>query len=465
MTSPRLLLPLPILGALLVLAVGFAVPVQPQETPEGQQPTGDGGLGDVEGVVVTLEGSGGSARMPISVPAFESISVLDETARAAVEEMQETLLDDLEWSGVFRVVGPRELVVLTLTGDRRADFLQYQSLGSKVVLLSQIEIVDSEIVLEGKVYDLASGRFIFGKRYIGQYSEVRRIAHTLSDEMVRYFSDALGIARTQIAFVSDRDMPGSKELYLMDYDGANQRRITGHESLSLDPSWSPKNDGLAYVSYYQGPPSLYWADMADGRKTPVLVDDTSTAYPNVSPDASKIAFARSLKGNWEIFTVPTGGGNAMRLTRSSGIDINPAWSPSGRQIAFTSDRTGQPQIYVMDAEGTNLQRVTRSGRYNEGPAWHPEGTKLLYSRRSDDRSRFDIAMVDLRTLEERILTRGLSGNHEGPSFSPDGRHIVFQSGSGGSDSQIHSLNTVTGQIRKLTTIGRNTSPVWSNYFD
>jgi TolB protein len=455
---PRSPFPSSALGIGLFFAVVSAGSVLAQSAQD------TGGLPDADEIVLEVSGTAGS-RMRIAVAEFEASDAIDHTARVTVSEMQETLLADLDWSGVFHVMGPQELVVLALNGDRRHDFLQYASLGNKVVLQSRVEVAGGEVVLEGKVYDLASGGFVFGKRYAGDYAEARRIAHSLSDEMVRYFTGTRGIAKTQIAFVSDRDGAGLKELYLMDYDGANQRRISGHQSLSMDPAWSPKNDGLAYVSYFEGPPSLYWADMADGRKTPILVDDTSTAYPNISPDARKIAFARSLKGNWEIFTVPTAGGPAMRLTSSSGIDINPVWSPSGRQIAFSSDRTGTPQIYIMDAEGTNVTRVSRIGRYNEGPAWHPDGTKLLYSHRSDDRSRFDIAMVDLRSHEERILTRGLPGNHEGPSFSPDGRHIVFQSGSGGSDSQIHILNTVTGKIRKLTSVGRNTSPAWSNFFD
>ena len=250
----------------------------------------------------------------------------------------------------------------------------------------------------------------------------------------------------------------------MDYDGANQRRISGHQSISLAPAWSPKNDGLAYVSYFEGPPSMYWVDINSGSKSPILVDETSTMSPTFSPRGDKIAFARSLRGNWEIFTVPTSGGNATRLTASNAIDTNPAWSPNGREIAFTSSRSGQPQIYVMDAEGTNPRRVTFNGNYNDGAEWHPLGSKLVYSHRDKSGSRFDIAMVDLVTMEERILTAGLPGNHEAPSFSPDGKRVVFQSNRAGG-SQIFIMSTTGGDIRQLTRNGSNTSPTWSNIFE
>ena len=370
---------------------------------------------------------------------------------------------------MFNIQGPDVLKVLRLTGDRDQDFIQYASLGNEVVLLNEFSLEGAnQIHLKGRLYDLKSGRFIVGKGYTGGFELTRRIAHTFNDEIVLYFTGTPGIALTQLAFTSDRDGMGSdgrpmKELYLMDYDGAGQRRISGHRSLSLAPSWSPNSDGISYVSWYEGPPSLYWVDIETGAKSPILVDDTSTMSPTFSPDARRIAFSRSLRGNWEIFTVPTAGGQARRLTDSNAIDTNPAWSPNGREIAFTSDRSGRPQIYVMDADGTNVRRLTFNGNYNDGAAWHPDGQKLLYSHRDESGSRFDLAMVDLVTLEEKNLTLGIPGNHEAPSFSPDGRLIAFESDRAGGH-QIFVMNSDGSDVRQLTFVGNNTGPTWSNHF-
>ena len=80
----------------------------------------------------------------------------------------------------------------------------------------------------------------------------------------------------------------------MDYDGQNQRRITGHQSTSMSPAWSPSGDALAYTSFFNGPPSIYVADMATNRKQPVVTSGSMNTTPTFSPDGP--AIARSVTG-------------------------------------------------------------------------------------------------------------------------------------------------------------------------
>ena len=93
-------------------------------------------------------------------------------------------------------------------------------------------------MLEGRLVDLKSGQAIVGKRYRSQFNLARRVGHTFADEIVLFFTGRRGVALTTIAFYSDRD-GGAKEIFLMDADGANQRRITGHKSISMSPAWRP----------------------------------------------------------------------------------------------------------------------------------------------------------------------------------------------------------------------------------
>jgi len=208
---------------------------------------------------------------------------------------------------------------------------------------------------------------VVGKLYRGTLDLARRIAHTFSDEIVLYLTGKRGIALTSIAFYSDRQGDATEELYLMDYDGYDQRRVTGHRSLSMSPSWAPGASALAYVSFFAGNgPAIYLADLASGKKTPVVTDGTFNVSPSVSPDGSQIAFARATNNaNIEIYVARRDGSGLRRLTTSSGIDTNPAWSPNGQDIAFTSSRSGSPQLYVMDREGANVRRVTFQGEYND----------------------------------------------------------------------------------------------------
>jgi TolB protein len=329
-----------------------------------------------------------------------------------------------------------------------------------MLLQNEIKLEGDRLVLEGRLVDLASRQTIVGKRYRGTFDLARRIAHTFADEIVLFLTSKRGIALTSIAFYSDRD--GFKEIFVMDYDGYDQRRLTAHKSISMSPSWSGQGDAVAYVSFFaERGPAVYLADVASGRKNPVVTDGTLNASPSFSPDGRRIAFARALGANIEIFVCSRDGSDVRRLTNSGGIDTNPAWSPSGREIAFTSSRSGSPQLYAMEAEGSNLRRVTFAGEYNDGASWSPDGTRLAYATRSE-RNRFDLALVDLVSLAARRLTSG-GGSNEAPSFSPDGRRLAFTSTRAGG-TQIFALNVADGgDVEQLTSAGSNWAPDWSGY--
>ena len=440
----------------LLVAPSRAQQPPPAAPPESELPPPPAG----PGITVVLDKGNQVQVIGLAVPAIGGLSALPGTAANAARELEQTLRRDLERSGVFEIIGPEELAVLTLTGNLEKDADHYRSLGAAMLLQSEIKIEGDKLVLEGRLVDLASRQTIVGKRYRGTFDLARRIAHTFADEIVLFLTSRRGIAMTSIAFVSDRD--GAKEIYLMDYDGYDQRRVTAHKSISMSPAWSGKGDSLAYVSFFGGQgPALYLADIASGRKSPLVTDGSLNASPGVAPDGRRIAFARAIGANIEVFVCNRDGSGVRRLSNSGGIDTNPAWSPSGQEIAFTSSRAGSPQIYVMDVDGANVRRVTFQGEYNDGATWSPDGTRLAYATRAE-RNRFDLAVLDLVTLQSSRLTSG-GGSNESPAFSPDGRKLVYSSTRAG-NTQIYVLDTQTGSTPEaLTSQGNNNSPDWSGY--
>ncbi len=410
---------------------------------------------------VVLELAGGQAELlKLAIPTFERRDLLAGAARDAAAEFETTLRADLEETRVFAIQGPTELSVLALSGDRAQDFLQYQALGNEFLLSGTLLRESDRLVFEGTLFNLSDGKSILGKRYRGGFESARQMAHTFADEVLSYLTGRSGIARTTIAFASDRDQAGRKEIYVMEYDGFNQRRLTAHRSTSMSPGWASDGSGVAYTSFFGGTPAVYFAAISTGLKTPIKTDGGFNVSPSLSPDGSKVVFGRSVDGNVEVFVANRDGSKARQLTHSSAIDTNPAWSPKGNEIAFTSSRAGSPQIYLMDPEGTNLRRLTFEGEYNDNATWSPDGTKVAYSSRRN--GRFQIAVTDVVTLTTKVISRG-SDNQEDPSFSPDGKRIAFTS-KRGSNKQVWVMDAEDGaNARALTQTGNNDSPSWSPY--
>jgi TolB protein len=389
----------------------------------------------------------------------------DDQSREACRVVAEVLRNDLRFEGLFQFVPDNLLRAIPPQNPDAPNFEDWKGIGAKILVITRAEVASGELTVELKVHFVDSGQLMMAKRYTGRADNPRVFAHQGSDDVMT-LTQYRGVARTKIAFVSDRDSPKrtSKELWIMDYDGFNQKRVTINNSLNITPAWSPDGRSLAYVSYRQGSPAVYVAQIYEGKSTPNLTGEKGNGQafaPAFSPDGKRIAFASNRTGNMEVWVANANGTGVRMLTSSAASDIAPCWSPTGQELGFTSSRGGgMPQIFQMDAEGLNVRRLTSIGSYNDGCAWNPSKQfgEIAYTSRLEEGT-FEIAVIDLATQQVRQLTTG-KGSFESPSWSPSGRHLVFACNRGGS-WQISVSDRLGRNLTTYTASGNNVQPDWS----
>jgi len=294
-------------------------------------------------------------------------------------------------------------------------------------------------------------------------ADARRLAHQFADDIIAYLGGGQpGIARTQIAYVSA--LGGNKEIWVMDYDGANQHAVTHLRSISLTPRWSPDASRIAFTCYvpYRGVTSaqicIYSA--ASNRLIGFPRFRGTNSSPAWSPDGSQIAFMSSQNGDPEIYVVDADGARLHRITFAAGVNTSPVWNPkTGKQMVFVSDRGGEPVLYLSDSDGSNVQKLDLPDMgYVVDPAWSPNGQLLAFSWRRPS-GNYDLYVMDIVSRQLAELTKDEDRN-ERPSWAPDGRHLVFESTRTGT-RQIWSMLADGSQPRQLTFEGQNESPNWS----
>jgi TolB protein len=454
--------------ALGLVAASAQQPQQPPPAPPAapQQPAE---------ISTTISSDAAGAPPRMAVPNFIALAAASgrdrtpdrETADAA-SRIAQVLWDDINFEHEFALI-PRDVykTVPAATSMFDVPFDRWRELNADGLVIGSVQKTDAGVRVEVRLFNVRTGQAAFSREYTGSIANPRLYAHTIADEIHKEQRGLRGVARTRLTFNSDRDgervvgtveKREAKEIYIADYDGFNQRRITLGRELNVTSVWSPDTRSLAYVSWRRGPPNVFVSNIYSGLPA---VDVTKSAGNNFtpvwSPDGTRIAFSSTRDGNPEIYVMNADGSNIRRLTNHPANDITPTWSPTGTQIAFTSNRAGDPSIYIMGADGVGVQRLT-SG-YSDRPTWSPAPyNEVAYAARTGPGN--DIRIIDLSTREIRQLTFS-EGTNESPAFAPNGRHLAFSSTRSGR-TQIFTISRTGKDLRQITRDGNNYQPHWSN---
>jgi TolB protein len=427
-----------------------------QDPPSQQQPPG---------TVVRIEVSGAPGLPPkYAVPDF----IGDD---AVGKVLGQVLWDDLNFEREFYLI-PRDTYrsIPQPASLDQVSLDRWKELGADGLVVGSVRRSGANLIVQVRLIQVATGQSAFAKEYSGNGNNPRFFAHTIADEIHQQQRALRGVARTKLAFTSDRDGERVKgaanardiqNIYIADYDGANQRRITATPSLDITPAWSPDTKAMAYTSYRSGFPDILVADLTGRRPLAKPANGTpekQNFLPAWSPDGSKLAFMSNRDGNPEIYIVNRDGSGMRRLTNHPENDVTPTWAPSGNQVAFTSNRTGRPQIWIMNADGSGQQKITNES-WCDRPTWSPAPfNEIAYASQSG--GGYDIRVYDFATRNTRTITDGI-GSNESPAFSPNGRHLAFVSTRAGK-AQIFTIARDGNGRKQVTTHGENRYPNWSN---
>ena len=451
-----------IASGLIAFTLGAQEPPQ-QPAPAPQQPS-----------QIEVRISGGPGVAPrYAVPDFVALT---PAAAETAKMLAQVLWDDLNFEREFYMI-PRDTAA-TIPVARSAEqmnFDAWREIGADAVFFGTVTQKGEDTVVQVRLFNIRTRQAAFQKEYTVRTRSARQVAHTVSDEVLLQQTGIRGVARTRIAFISDRNnetLLGTpqkrnvKEVYVTDYDGANQQRITTTRQLNLNPSWSADARAIAYAGFRNN----VGADiLLSFIYTGVLQNITKgrfgsgAATPVFSPDGNQVAFAATPPGGgaYDLWVMNVDGSGLRRLTTHPDSEVAPTWSPSGTQIAFISDRlgVGREQIFIVDADGSGLRRLNIPDTQVDRPTWAPAPyNEIAYAARTGPG--YDIKVHELVSGVTRQLTFG-EGTNESPSYSPTGRHVAFTSTRQG-NIQVFTIGRDGNGLRQITRGGNNQTPDWSN---
>lgn len=389
------------------------------------------------------------------------------------QDLTSVVNNNLDATGLFTFIKPDAyLEDVNEVGLRPApgtpggfNFNNWKTIGTEFLVRGGYTVTNNRVSLEIYTYYVNQGNLIFGKKYEGPVSSVRKMAHTFSEDFIKAVTNRESFFLHPIVASIDNGPKTHREIYTMDWDGENRKKITSHNSISISPTWSSDGKLIAYTSYVtrrvgKGPakknPDLYMFEVDTGRRWLVSYRDGINSGAAFLRNSTELLLNLTIDQTANIYRMDIRGRNPRQLTRGPGqaMNVEPAVSPDGTKIAFSSDRSGQPMIYIMDIDGSNVERITFAGNYNATPSWSPDGKHIAFAGYDRGRSNFDIFVIGadkkgLRRLTTAKRPNGRYADNEDPAFSPDGRHILFVSDRTG-NKQLYMIGMDGTNERRIT---------------
>lgn len=343
---------------------------------------------------------------------------------------------------------------------------------------------DNNLMLKTLLRDNVSKQVALEDVRVIDLKEPRAFAHDIADIIYRVITGKQSIFKTHIVFVSDRaSTKGNliKDLYRMDFDGANKKRITYLNSMIISPAISQDNQSIIYSVIEdklkrssQGDRmqkikniNLYLLDLQKNKSTLISDIDGINSGATFNKSGDSVYLTLSYLQNADIYKIHLKTKKKTRITNHFSDDVDPHINRDENLLTFLSGRPGKAMIYTLDPSGVekNVVRIGFVGEFNASPRFSPDGSEIVFSTWVDNR--FDIYRIGSDGKNLVRLTKNFGSNEE-PWYSPDGEFIVFTSQRVISEKQavqdMYIMNREGEIIRKISeNYGKIYTPRWSNF--
>ncbi|WP_426164728.1 Tol-Pal system beta propeller repeat protein TolB [Sandarakinorhabdus sp. DWP1-3-1] len=408
--------------------------------------------------------SGIAQPLPIAVPAFATPAVANTEAGSTAAlgaQVAQVISNDLKSSGLFRPLDPAAFTTTVTPPDvLRPQFASWRTVAAQALVTGTVTAnPDGGITVGCYAYDVFSAEELARNGFVTTAAGWRRAAHKCADLVYSRLTGETGYFDSRIVYVSEtgRKTRRIKRLAVMDQDGAGHRFLTSGQNLVLTPRFAPNQQTITYMSFEGNRPRVWLYTLGSGRQQAIGDFPNMSFAPRFSPDGSNLIFSMSTGGNTDIFRLDIGSRRLTRLTNQAGIDTAPSYSPDGSRIVFESDRGGSQQLYVMNADGSGQQRISFGDGRAATPVWSPRGDLIAFTRMGG--GRFSVGVMKPDGSGERLLTNAYQD--EGPTWSPNGRVILFFRSARGGPVDLWSVDLSGQNERKVPTPLDGSDPAWS----
>ncbi len=397
--------------------------------------------------VLDIEVTGaGEHQTPMTIVSFEGEDLLNQ-------RVSEIVGNDLIRTGLFKLIDPAGKNPHSVKDINFSDWKKAEA----VVIGSVNKLPNDTIEVRFHLLDTIKQTELFGQAVSAKSSQVRAIAHRVSDLIYKKLTESPGVFSTRIAYVNRQGK--YNRLVVADSDGYGEQTLLASNQPIMSPAWSPDGESLAYVSFEQGRAMVYAQSLTTRQRILLASFPGSNSAPTWAPDGKQLAIVLTQDGNSQVYLVRADGSNLRRISSTDTIDTEPNFSPDGRYLIFTSDRGGSAQIYRMPVNGGSAERLTFDGSNNFSPRYSPDGKSFVYTHLNE--GIFHIAVQDFETRQVQILTPG--GWEKKPSFAPNGKLVLFA-------TEVHGrgiLATVSsdGRVKEKMTpqLGDIREPTWGPF--